>query len=127
MLGQYERIKNKVVALHARSWSRHHFIGGGQAVQHAGLMHERLGDGVSARDGGQLGVENAGKGEQVVTLVLQRDAHRADASRVLGLTGHQLRDDEVEQLSLCGQVWTGQGENVMAQPLDERSDVTGEA
>src|SRR4051812_29327155 len=37
------------------------------------------------------------EGEQVVTLVLQRDTHRADASRVLGLAGHQLRDDEVEQ------------------------------
>jgi hypothetical protein len=34
------------------------------------------------RNGGQLGVEHAGEGEQVVTLVLQGDAHRADAPRV---------------------------------------------
>jgi hypothetical protein len=34
-----------------------------------------------------FGIEHAGEGEQVVALVLQRDAHRADAPRVLGLAG----------------------------------------
>ncbi len=96
-------------------------------MQHAGFTHEGLGDGVGARDDGQLGVEHAGEGEQVVALVLQRDTHRADASRVLGLAGQQLRDDEVEQLSPRRQVRAGQGQNVAAQPLDERSDVAGEA
>ncbi len=32
-----------------------------------------------ARDGGQLVIEHPGEGEQVVALVLQGDAHRADA------------------------------------------------
>src|SRR5260370_40335319 len=32
-----------------------------------------------ARDGGQLGVQYASEGKQVVALVLQGDAHRADA------------------------------------------------
>jgi hypothetical protein len=82
---------------------------------------------VGARDGGQLGVEQAGEGEQVVTLVLQGDAHRTDASRVLALAGGQFRDYEVEQLSPRRQVRAGQGQNVVAQPLDERSDVAGEA
>ena len=82
---------------------------------------------MGARDAGQLGVEQAGEGEQVVALVLQRDAHRADASWVLRLAGHQLRDDEIEQLSPRGQVWAGQDQNVVAQPLDERPDVAGEA
>jgi hypothetical protein len=58
---------------------------------------------------------------------LQGDAHRADAPRVLGLAGYQLRGDEVEQLSPGHQVRAGQGEDVVAQPLNERSDVAGEA
>ena len=82
---------------------------------------------MGARDAGQLGVEHAGEGEQVVALVLQGDAHRADAPRVLGLAGHQLRDDEVEQLPPGRQVRAGYGQDVVAQPLDERSDVAGEA
>ena len=89
--------------------------------------HQGLGDGVGARDGDQLGVEQAGEGEQVIALVLQRDAHRADALCILGLAGHQLRDDEVEQLSPRRQVRAGQGQDIVAQPLDERSDVAGEA
>src|SRR4029453_6172999 len=75
----------------------------------------------------QFALEQAGEGEQVVALVLQGDAHRADAPRVLGLAGHQLCNDEVEQLSPRRQVGAGQGQDVMAQPLDERSDVAGEA
>ncbi len=51
--------------------------GGGQAVQHARLAHERFGDGVNVRDGGQLAIEHAGKGEQGVALALQCDSHRA--------------------------------------------------
>ena len=73
--------------------------GAGQAVQHAGFPHEGLGDGVGACDAGQLGVEHTGEGEQVVALVLQRHAHRADASWVLELAGCEFHDDEVEQLS----------------------------
>ena len=96
-------------------------------MQHAGLAHEGLGDGVGARDAGQFGIEHAGEGEQVVALVLQGDAHRTDASRVLGLAGHQFRDDEVEQLPPRRQVRAGQGQNVVAQPLDKRSGVAGEA
>ena len=96
-------------------------------MQHACLAHEGLGDGVGARDADQRGVEHTGEGEQVIALVLQRDTHRADASRVLGLAGHQLRDDEVEQLPPRRQVRAGQGQDVVAQPLDERSDVAGEA
>ena len=96
-------------------------------MQHACLAHEGLGDGVGARDASQRGVEHAGEGKQVVTLVLQRDTHRADAPRVLGLAGHQLRDDEVEQFSPRRQVRPGQGQDVVAQPMDERSHVAGEA
>ena len=82
---------------------------------------------MSAHDGGQLGVEQAGEGEQVVALVLQRDTHRADASRVLGFAGHQLGSDEVEQLSPGRQVWAGQGQDVVAQPVHEHPNVAGEA
>jgi hypothetical protein len=79
-----------------------------------------------ARGRGQLGVEHAGEGEQVVALVLQRDPHRADASRVLRLASRQLLDDEVEQLTPGGQVRAGQGEDVVAQPVEERADVASE-
>ena len=78
-------------------------------------------------DAGQLGLEHAGEGEQVVALVLQRHAHRADAPRVLGLAGGELFDDEVEQLPPGRQVRAGQGEDVVAQPVHERPDVAGEA
>ncbi len=61
--------------------------GAGQAVQHAGFPHQGLGDGVGLRDIGQFVIEHAGESEQVVALVLQRDAHRADASCVPGLAG----------------------------------------
>jgi len=78
------------------------------------------------RDVGQLVVEHAGESEQGVALVLQSDPHRADASGIPGLAARQLLDDEVEQLSPGGQGRAGQGQNVMAPPLGERSDVAGQ-
>ena len=50
---------------------------------------------------------------------------RANASRILMLAPAQLIDDEVEQLLPNGQARTGQSQNVVAQPLSERSDVAG--
>jgi len=81
---------------------------------------------VGARDAGQLGIEQAGRGEQVVALDLQRDTHRADASCVLRLAGRWLRDDEVEQLPPRRQGRAGQGQNVVVQPVHECPDVVGE-
>ena len=81
---------------------------------------------MGSRDAGQLGVEHAGEGEQVAALVLQGGAHRADAPRVLGFAGCQLGDDEVEQLSPRRHGRAGQGENVVAQPVHERSDVASQ-
>ena len=95
-------------------------------MQNECFAHERFADGVGVRNGGQLGVEHAGEGEQVVALVLQRDPHRADASHVLGLAGGELGDDEVEQRLPGGQDRPGQGQNVMAQPLGECPDVAGQ-
>ena len=95
-------------------------------MQHERLTHQGLGDGEDARDLGQPGIEHAGKGEQLVTLVLQGDAHRADAPRVLRLAGGELGDDEVEQLAPGRQVRAGQGQDVVAQPVQERSDVAGQ-
>jgi hypothetical protein len=95
-------------------------------LQHANFPHQRLGNGEGARDHGQLGVEHTGKGEQVVSLVLQGDAHGADPSFVRGLAGGEFGDEEVEQLAPGCQVWAGQSQNVVAQPVQERADVTGE-
>src|SRR5271165_5018946 len=57
-----------------------------------------VGDLVGPRHAGQLLVEHVGKGEQIVALVPQRDAHRADAPRILRLEALQFIGDEVEQL-----------------------------
>ena len=95
-------------------------------MQHAGVTHEGVCDGVNVSDVGQFGVEYAGEGEQGVALVLQGDLHRAEASCVLMLAGGKLGDDEVEQFSPGGQRRSGKGQNVVAQPLNKRSDVTGQ-
>ena len=101
--------------------------GARQSVQHAGLTHEGLRDGMGLRDVGQFGVEHASEGEQVVALVLQRHAQRSNAPQVLRLTFHQLLDDEIEQHLPRGQARPSQRQNVMAQPLSERSDVAGQS
>jgi hypothetical protein len=98
----------------------------GQAVQQAGFAHERLRDVEDLRDGGQFLVEHAGESEQIVALVSQRDAHRADAPCILRLETLQFIGDEVKQLSPCAQVRSGQRQNVVAQPLDEGADTTGQ-
>jgi hypothetical protein len=82
---------------------------------------------MGSRDGDQLFIEHADEAEHIVALVLERDAHRANATGVLGLTERQFRDDEVEQHLARGQGRAGQCQNVMAQPLGERADVAGEA
>src|SRR5271166_2567617 len=41
-------------------------------------------------------------------------------------TGRQLLDDEVEQHLPRGQGWPGKRQNIMAQPLGERSDVASQ-
>jgi len=81
---------------------------------------------VGGRDRGQLGIEHADQGEQVIALVLQRGTHRANASRVLALADDQFRDDEVEQFLPRRQRRSGKGQNVVAQPLNKRSDVASE-
>jgi len=58
---------------------------------------------------------------------LQRDTHRADASEIPRLAGREFLDDEVEQRLPGSQGRSGQSQNVMAQPLGERSDIAGEA
>jgi hypothetical protein len=95
-------------------------------MQHTGFTHERLGDVMGLRDAGQFRIEYAGEGEHVVALIPQRDAHRANASGILGFAALQFRDDEVEQCLPRGQVRPRQRQNVMAQPLGERSNVASQ-
>jgi hypothetical protein len=69
----------------------------GIAMQHASGAHEywHL---FGLRGGGEFFIEYAGEREQVVALVLQRDAqHWAYAARILMLAYPQLRDDKIEQ------------------------------
>jgi hypothetical protein len=79
------------------------------------------------RDGDQLFIEHAGEAKQIITLVLQRDAHCANAARIVGLAARQFFDDEVKQHLARGQRRAGKRQNVMAQPLRERPHVAGEA
>ena len=65
-------------------------------MQHAGFPHEGRGDGMGLRDDGQLLIEHAGKGEQVVALVLQGNAQRANTPLILGLALCQFGNDEVD-------------------------------
>ena len=80
-----------------------------------------------AGDSGQFVIEHTSEGEQIVALILQRDAYRADTSCILGLAARQFRDDEVEQRLARGQGRPGQCQNIMAQPVRERADVAGDA
>ena len=95
-------------------------------MQHASFAHEGLRYLEVPRDGGQFLVEHAGEGEQIVALIPPRDAHRADAPRILRLEAFQFIGDEVEQFSPRGQVRTGQRQNVVAQPLDEGADTAAQ-
>jgi hypothetical protein len=52
--------------------------GVGLAMQQTGLADQIVRYRRRARDGGQLVIEHAAEGEQVVALILQGDAHRAD-------------------------------------------------
>ena len=85
-----------------------------------------LGDLKGPRDGGQFLVEHAGEGEQIIALVAQRDAHRADTADIPGLQTLQFIGDKIEQLPPRDQVRSGQRQNVVAQPLDEGADTAGQ-
>ena len=95
-------------------------------MQNAGFPNKRNGKLLRSRDGNQFVVKNTGEGEQIVALVLQRDAHRANAPFIFGLASRQFRDDEIEQHLACRQDRTGHRQNVAAQPLRERSHVASQ-
>ena len=78
------------------------------------------------RDRGQLVVEPACKREQIVALILQRDAYRADATRIDMLAPAKLCDDEIENLVANVQAGTGQRQDVVGEPGGERPDVAGQ-
>jgi hypothetical protein len=95
-------------------------------MQNAGFPNKRIGEFLTSRDGGQFTVENTGEGEQIVALVLQRDAHRANPPCILSLALRQFRNDEIEQYLPGRQVRTRQRQHVVAQPLREHSHVADE-
>jgi hypothetical protein len=78
---------------------------------------------MSSRDGGQFVVEHTGEREQVVALVLKRYPYRADVLCIRRLTARQFLNDEVEQHLPRRQGRSGKRQNIVAQPLGERSDV----
>ena len=86
-------------------------------MQSACFTHDGLGYFIGLCDGDQFSIEHTGEREQIVALVLQCDAHRANASWIPGLPARQFRDGEVEQRSPRGQGRPGRCQNVMAQPL----------
>ncbi len=64
--------------------------------------------------------------QAVVAEFLQPDAQRADASRVLGFAGHQLHDDEVEQLPPRRQVGPATARTSWRSQWSSVSDVAGQ-
>jgi hypothetical protein len=50
-------------------------------MQQACGAHQIIGDAHSLRDPGEFRIEHAGEREQIIALVLQRDAHWAGAAR----------------------------------------------
>src|SRR5579863_2983633 len=56
-----------------------------KTIQNAGLPNNRIGRFVTPSDGSQFTVQNTSEGEEVVALVLKRDAHRANPPYILGL------------------------------------------
>lgn len=95
-------------------------------MQQASGAHQIVGDARGLRDPGEFRIEHVGERQQVITLVLQRDAHRADAARILRLADGELLDDEVEQRLPRGEGRPRQRQEVMAEPLGERADVAGQ-
>ena len=81
-----------VPALPVRGW------GARLAVQYTHGTHEMFRQFVNACDRRQLVVEYTGEREQVVALVLQRNAHRPNAAAIVGRAPAKLGDDEVEQI-----------------------------
>jgi hypothetical protein len=57
---------------------------------------------------------------------LKRDAHRANATYLFGLTGRQFRDGEAEQRLARGRGRPGQRQNVVARPLRQCAYVAGQ-
>ena len=80
---------------------------------------------MGARERGQLVIQYAGEGKQIVALVLQRNGHRADATRIVGLAPAKLGDDEVKQIFSDLKPGTGQRQDVVGEPCRERLDVAG--
>ena len=61
---------------------------------------------MGSRDAGQFLVEHASEGEQVVTLVPQRDAHRANAPQVLRLgrsSSSMMKSNNFRRVARSGQ------------------------
>jgi hypothetical protein len=95
-------------------------------MQQTGLADQIVRHRRRARDGGQLVIEHADEGEQVVALVLQGHAHLADARRIFRLTLMQFIDERVEQRMTGCQISARQCQDVALQPPGKRAKVVSE-
>ena len=64
-------------------------------MQQTGFPHQGFGDGMGLCDGGKFRIEHAAEGEQVVALVLQCDAQRANALWILRLAVVRAKPDQI--------------------------------
>jgi hypothetical protein len=94
-------------------------------MQNAGFPTKRKGKLLHSCDGNQFVVKNTGEGEQIVALVLQRDAPGGSAVH-LRARGAPIPRRRNRTVSAVSPGPTGQRENVVAQPLDERPHVAGQ-
>ncbi len=67
----------------------------------------------------QFGIQHARECKQIIALILQRDAHLADAFWVQVFAGQKLLRDEVEQFKPRGQARASDFQYIQAQLLGE--------
>ena len=68
-------------------------------------------------------VKHVGEGEQVIALVLQGDAHRADAAWIFRLALVKFIDNKVVQLAAGRQIGPRQRQDVTLQPPGKRTKI----
>ena len=102
------------------------WIGVAQVLQTQEFAERALGDLKACGEFGKIGVELGGEAEQLVAMVVEEGAERIEAVRTKRGAVAQLCDDEVEQVAAVGAGRTGQGEDILAEPIGQDANVVGQ-
>lgn len=102
------------------------WVGVAQVLQTQEFAERALGDLKAGSEFGEVGVEFVGEAEQLVAMVVEEGAERVEAIRTKRSAFAQLCDDEVEQVAAVGAGGTGQGEDILAEPISQDANVVGQ-